>query len=1115
MADKIETKFEEISKSERAQRNLRIPLAGLEFIGLGKAKKVVKGGKEVIRDITQKGVDDISDFKYKADDIVTKTKDDVIGIKDKAIKEVLPPKTKESIIKEIDDYLKSKKTFINNLNNDKYKNAKINEKLSDPDVFAGLKLEDGKLVPDEAIQTLRSRVDRAMEGKTEGVKIADETLESFNKKELINEIDNNLPSIAPEELRKLKNRIAKQIENLPEKIKPSRMDELRSQFRKSGVDAKGIQKPDSHFKVLEDATRNLIFKKLDELPGVKGEFADVSSFVKENLNTIDFLDKVLRGQIVSSGKMTKLLSQISGIITGGFVAGPFGSVFGGVAGNKIAEILSNKQLGNALKKEELINLTRGTPEAIKKVDEILKNIPKNKSLPETKQKLLKEGVIYLPDQRLDKFKYNVTQKATTKPIMKSIDDKLVNDIESISKKGEIVKDTTKKPVLPRVKETPKKEPLKKAETKEPDISKERKIPPKRTVKEKEIPEAPEREVIQKDKLPKSKEVERTLLNNPDKAETLLREYGKIKGISEKLIEETIATIKKGGKLVGEQLRLFNDMMREGSKEFKKLLSDAVKDERGFAKLPGGKADNITTQIKKAKAEGKSFEEFMSEQDIVYHGTGEKFDEFRLQGSKNLGPNAIFFSQQKEVAEYYARGKAPNIQEAVIKTKNIFDYQNKKDVDKLIDYIKTKKPDEVIGGETDFTIEEIIEDIKNGKFDVLETETIQNFIKKEGYDSFKLQDYTGGEAIGVFDPTIIQTESQLKQIWEEANKAKLPKKTTNKIFKGGTKEKIENLIATEKVSDQKAERAYTKINEAIDAGREPRKPIKIVTLSNGEKYIADGNSTFTALKKNGYKDVQVKEADKVEDMGKIVKKDKDTKEQIKIKANMTKEQRDNFLRLKKHTGEVYPIFEEGVESVKDTLSRKKGIDIGVLGPNRKGDFRTIEKVITEEKGDFSEIKDFNRASFVVNNYENTREIVDTIKERFKVVGLKNRTTQKWAERLDGYRDLLINVEMPNGTQAEIQILTPKMAASKEKVHKWFEQSRTLKAKRDDVGLTPAENKKLKKAINEQWKEYKPAWEKTIKNVDNKTIKEIENIEEIKNAGYELPKDMGPKRLVRRR
>jgi len=58
----------------------------------------------------------------------------------------------------------------------------------------------------------------------------------------------------------------------------------------------------------------------------------------------------------------------------------------------------------------------------------------------------------------------------------------------------------------------------------------------------------------------------------------------------------------------------------------------------------GKADDITTSIQKAKSEGKSFDEWVKRQEIIYHGTPKKFDKFNTSISEG---NATWFTADKK------------------------------------------------------------------------------------------------------------------------------------------------------------------------------------------------------------------------------------------------------------------------------------------------------------------------------------------------------------------------------------------------------------------------------------------------------------------------------------
>ncbi len=78
---------------------------------------------------------------------------------------------------------------------------------------------------------------------------------------------------------------------------------------------------------------------------------------------------------------------------------------------------------------------------------------------------------------------------------------------------------------------------------------------------------------------------KVIAKNPEKVIPLLEAYGKFKLVNKKLLESTINTIKSGGELVGKELGLFKNFLKESSKNVAKLLKNLKSDERGIAKLP--------------------------------------------------------------------------------------------------------------------------------------------------------------------------------------------------------------------------------------------------------------------------------------------------------------------------------------------------------------------------------------------------------------------------------------------------------------------------------------------------------------------------------------------------
>lgn len=206
--------------------------------------------------------------------------------------------------------------------------------------------------------------------------------------------------------------------------------------------------------------------------------------------------------------------------------------------------------------------------------------------------------------------------------------------------------------------------------------------------------------------------------------------------------------------------------------------------------------------------------------------------------------------------------------------------------------------------------------------------------------------------------------------------------------------------------------------------------------------------------------------------------KEDKILVDLIASITPVQRAAYLEHKAATGKAFPEFKAAFERVSEIL-KKKGFDFDEWKPVRKGDARSIEKAIREENGDFSSIKDMNRATFTVKNSEEMPAFFDTIGKQLKIVRTKNRMNDESAEKLSGYRDMLLNVEMSNGTQAEIQLVTPEMAKAKSSAHHFYGIARTLEAKAKNSGLSAAEKVELDAAKKKQVDIYEEAMNKMQK------------------------------------
>jgi len=97
-----------------------------------------------------------------------------------------------------------------------------------------------------------------------------------------------------------------------------------------------------------------------------------------------------------------------------------------------------------------------------------------------------------------------------------------------------------------------------------------------------------------------------------------------------------------------------------------------------------KVDDIASDISKAKAEGKSFDEFVGGKEKVYHGTDATFKDFDVEKIKEGG--AIFFSKDKKFSKRFGKNLKENF---IDKDSKIFDYKNKNNIAEIKKYKKKK------------------------------------------------------------------------------------------------------------------------------------------------------------------------------------------------------------------------------------------------------------------------------------------------------------------------------------------------------------------------------------------------------------------------------------------
>lgn len=150
---------------------------------------------------------------------------------------------------------------------------------------------------------------------------------------------------------------------------------------------------------------------------------------------------------------------------------------------------------------------------------------------------------------------------------------------------------------------------------------------------------------------------------------------------------------------------------------------------------------------------------------------------------------------------------------------------------------------------------------------------------------------------------------------------------------------------------------------------------------------------------------------------------------------------------------------------------------LIGPMKKME-RSEEKVTTDFGGDWSRLGDIVRASIAVDSMDEIDDVLDKLRES----GLKlvRRPKDRFSNPTEGgYRDMLMNVQYPNGHIGELQLHLKPILEAKGKAHKLYEETRSISARAQKEGrdyLTDEEQSKIDEANEKMKKLYSDAYEK---------------------------------------
>lgn len=263
----------------------------------------------------------------------------------------------------------------------------------------------------------------------------------------------------------------------------------------------------------------------------------------------------------------------------------------------------------------------------------------------------------------------------------------------------------------------------------------------------------------------------------------------------------------------------------------------------------------------------------------------------------------------------------------------------------------------------------------------------------------------------------------------------------------------------------------------------RDPVTVEKQADGKYKVLDGNGTFTGAKAAGWKalPVKVQEPTPAADPGplfdqadmalpKSVAQPVKTREELEAKVPEAQKQLEDWLDKGKGAA-IQAGFKHAEGGPVGKVLDEPGKLLFIAPP--KSGKRAAEKVEADYGGDWSQLLDPVRCSLACDNFAEIKQALDVL----KATGMKiaRKPKDRFADPTPvGYRDVLLNVTLPNGVIGEVQLHLKSILKAKADGHKWYEIERTLRAKAETSDLSDDEQQKLLASVEAQKQIYGEAW-----------------------------------------
>ena len=187
-----------------------------------------------------------------------------------------------------------------------------------------------------------------------------------------------------------------------------------------------------------------------------------------------------------------------------------------------------------------------------------------------------------------------------------------------------------------------------------------------------------------------------------------------------------------------------------------------------------------------------------------------------------------------------------------------------------------------------------------------------------------------------------------------------------------------------------------------------------------------------------------------------------------------------IQVSKDLDELYQAAEIANKELKEITTTFATETKGKAGfrEGLKSKARAIEKIESDYAGDASKLLDIAGSKEIYETVEDLYSALEKFNKRYKILKIKDRIQNPF----NGYRDILMNVQMENGHIVEFRLHLKEMDEVAEGIgHQLYEEVRSIRSQAIIEGrkLSLDEFKKINDLELKSFRLYEEAWKKIIK------------------------------------